>query len=367
MTLKMTRGYFDSVVTSRRDENQRNVIDLCEGKQQRRKYISDAAEAQQERLRNNLEGGTTNNTTGDCLAALIFNNVIRNGMFSLSQLVGYTQFMVFVIIRLIICGALAGRLFANDVKHIFCDATRSDNTTQLDEDSVTLNPFNDTVEIRETCLRIAYHGSISPLIGWALTLLTSVIPWLVVLPWTPFEIGQDYVRCPLEGCKWPCLTTFISAFIRAITRLILEITAFVGIIVAYRMYVPKYVSCYDDTITCVLPESEEKTCFLWMLTCINAITAGLSVWEIFHMYTNKELYDKDMPDTYAFREIRCDSSYLAQSETKAVMENDWSMSRVGKERPSTSTAPKQSESCGKENGNDVGISTPASDCLEDPF
>jgi len=66
--------------------------------------------------------------------------------------------------------------------------------------------------------RVAYHGAMSPLHAWAITLLSAIIPWLCLVPWTPFEIGQHFISCSNEKYPWPCLTFYMSCFLRAVMR-----------------------------------------------------------------------------------------------------------------------------------------------------
>ncbi|XP_076805189.1 uncharacterized protein LOC143449040 isoform X2 [Clavelina lepadiformis] len=217
-------------------------------------------------------------------------------MFTFKLLVGYTQFMVFVIIRLIITGSIAGRLFADDINKINCSfiEERNDkNFAKLEMNETISSPDANSYVIKKDCLRTLYYDTISPLTAWALTILSAVLPWLLTLPWIPCEWNRKLSKCPKFKRKWPCPSYLQVCFLRASMRLSLELVFFIWVIATYRMYIPPRVTCYKGSVTCETEGSGEKTTFLWILTVVNLGCAGLSAWELAFMSTHKNFYYKN--------------------------------------------------------------------------
>nr|XP_039267619.1 uncharacterized protein LOC120342721 isoform X1 [Styela clava] len=248
------------------------------------------------------EGETDEITCVDCLRYWSLKFVV-NGMFTTSRIVGYSQFMVFMILRVIITGSLCGRLYGKypDIQCTFSskydDVTTTGNLSQnRDKELEVFNKSSINVsspEVAIDCLYVAYSG-VSPITLWALGLLTVVLPWLILLPWTPLSDDQDYVVCRPINMQWPCLTIYVVRFLKACIRLLLELTCLIIIPVLYGSGIPNILTCYDDKVICELPEYKEMTYFLWLCLAVNIISCGLTICELIDICRNKQVYESEM-------------------------------------------------------------------------
>nr|XP_002124331.1 uncharacterized protein LOC100176175 isoform X2 [Ciona intestinalis] len=256
------------------------------------------------------------------------NNCFMNGLFGLSHLIGYTQFMVFIIVRVIVLGSVAGRLFLHDEENLNCTVTNVTAMIQIYGDLFQENQSNDSrtlrfgadrgqlrnesiAEIKSTCIRAVYNGYMSPLCAWLVSMFPTILAWLMLIPWTPFLAGQEYVDC--RKFRWPCLTMFISNFIKASIRFILESSFLIVVIVAFKMYIPNIVFCYGNEVTCRVLESAEKTCFIWLLCCASLASIFLTALEIVHMCNNKQGYDSDTHEPYYISEFANERSSISDN------------------------------------------------------
>ncbi|XP_078495683.1 uncharacterized protein LOC100176175 [Ciona intestinalis] len=137
------------------------------------------------------------------------NNCFMNGLFGLSHLIGYTQFMVFIIVRVIVLGSVAGRLFLHDEENLNCTVTNVTAMIQIHGDMFQENQSNDSrtlrfgadrgqlrnesiAEIKSTCIRAVYSGYMSPLCAWLISMFPTILAWLMIVC---FYDKKTYVDC----------------------------------------------------------------------------------------------------------------------------------------------------------------------------